>query len=344
MKRFFAIIITVGLLFSPLALRAQTSLNVSTPRAQNEVLISLLKQLIALLVKQLELLQAQLQAELLKQAKVTINPTAIVYLNCHYKPSPGREVMTLGEEKLTRGTGVIINPQGYIVTARHLVDPEWSVLAYPEDSKRALYMNLKDNYLFDFCETAPPTGDTLPTAAEIRALNPGTLAGPFEYAATLYFKPAKENISESEFTSLDFALLKITRVAYCQKEACPLPALFPYTPVRLDTPPLNHEVLSFGYPIEAVVGYNPQLKGAVGTLKEFYGGDSLFKNKPLTFQWIATSARQGRSGSPIFAKNYVIGIELGAESQNTTINYGLGIPAIQEILRSAGQMNILSTR
>ncbi len=146
MKKFIVSAVLIVFIFSNAPfVRAQAAV----PMQNNEALVTLLKQLIELLVKQVAMLQAELAAKLGSQTQGSalpqtafssgVNSKAIVHLLCVYKPKPGKEDFTGNQEKTLRGTGVIVHPEGYILTVRHIVDPAWSLAAYPTDKNASLY-------------------------------------------------------------------------------------------------------------------------------------------------------------------------------------------------------------
>ncbi|MEK7077331.1 MAG: trypsin-like peptidase domain-containing protein [Patescibacteria group bacterium] len=271
-----------------------------------------------------------------------------MHLLCRYEVKPGGNAYGGNRELLIRGTGTIVSTKGHILTVRHLVDPSWALVSYPDDKNADFYRILSDNFLFKECDAAPPSADTLPTPEQIRALNPSTAAAPARYTAGLYFIPSQGDLSEDEYKNLDFAILTINRSINCSSAACALPEHFPATPLLLDvisgTAGQNLALVSYGYPVEVLGGFSKaDLKGVVGSFDRYYRGDKYFADTPLLFRWTATDAGEGRSGSPIFFKNRVVGIELGADPENVTIDYGLGVPAISRMLRDAGLENILNS-
>ena len=281
-----------------------------------------------------------------------INSQSIVALNCHYKSKKPQnyssQVLGLG------GTGVIINSEGYILTAKHLVDPEWVSLAFPNEAES----QLNDVREFEYCEVGlPPKNITLPTIENIQNPDQGfDLDPPFPYIATIYFNPQQGNLSDTEYKNLDFVIMKITRVLdSCQSfsgDLCNLPNSFPYTPVLYqETVKDNDKVINFGYPSVdysatlqgSVTGFI--LKGAVGFLENYYTGDKYFNNKPFVFNWIANNLVPGRSGSPVFFRGYVAGIVYASNYLvDKTQGTAIGMPAIQQILTDNGLKDPLSTK
>ena len=249
---------------------------------------------------------------------------SLVALLCHYN-----------DGSLARGSGVIINPQGYILTAKHMVDPQWTSWAYGKAASTAT---------LNYCEVGIPPQNTLPTAVQIQTFGSSvTVSQPFPFIATLSFEPSQGQLSDNEYRVLDFALLKIVRplnncAAY---NFCTLPISYPYSPVYYSAAPntaADNNLLNFGYPTEAITTSTSQnfnlfyLKELSGRLVKYYGGDQYFKNQPLNFSWSAVDVMPGRSGSPVLWDGYVIGIEYSGEDQNITNDYAIGTPRFTKYL------------
>lgn len=278
---------------------------------------------------------------------------ANVGLLCHFKinnSSLREEYASTGGEYLAKASGIIINPQGYILTAKHLIDPQWTNWAYAtmlSDSDKALYADIT----LDYCEVGLPETQQLPTPEQIKTINPSiALVHPFPYITNLFFKPSQGKLSDKEYMSLDFAILKITGpLKDCQTfNLCNLPNSYPYNPVFYNSVPDKSDTLiDFGYPGEADNSdggafTNFFLKGAVGYLKKYYGGDKYFQNLPFYFDWFADDLRPGRSGSPVFWNGYVVGIYFSSEDMSPDY-YALGMPAIYQILKDNNLDKILFT-
>jgi hypothetical protein len=240
---------------------------------------------------------------------------------------------------------VIVNPQGYILTARHLVDPRWTRIAY-DSTLDSNQKDLYDNATLDHCEVGLPENISLPSAENIRAFSPSTLiTTDFQYSVAPYFLPAQNGMSDREYQSADFAVLKITGATPSCASAnqnCSLSNNFPYTPVATgNTLPRQNsdQIFNYGYPAETNINhegndfYKFYLKGAVGTIGTYINGDQRFSNQPMSFSFEAQDIQDGRSGSPIFWNGYVIGILYGSTS--TEESYNLAMPIIAAILHDA---------
>lgn len=250
-----------------------------------------------------------------------------------------------------KGSGVVINPKGYILTARHVIDPGWYAAVYRDSlsaDEAAIYATLS----FDHCEVGVPQSDTVPTAAEIRSLNPQLeLQHPFPYLAEQLFVPSRGAMSAGEYKNLDFAILKISkpREDCAVWNLCALPAQFPYAPVWYGgVPPASSELLNFGYPAELINASggaftNFLLKGAVGNLEKVEKGDSYFADTSFALDWKADDVLPGRSGSPIFWKGNVVGVVYAGLVKDITQNLSVSVVAVQRILKESNLGGILST-
>ncbi len=280
---------------------------------------------------------------------------SFVGLLCHFKADTVAVAQAYGDangEILVKGSGVIVNPEGYILTVRHLVDPEWTNWAYASSTSESMRI-LNANITFEYCEVATPTSDTLPDMAAIQRINPNiTVNHPFLYLATLYFAPLRDNLSDYEYGYLDFAILKITSPMHncAQFNACTLPTAYPYSLSRYsDVPQKGTSLVNFGYPAElfnsSASTFNDfYLKGTIGYVTDYFGGDLFFKNEPFTFEWTANDVLEGRSGSPLLWNGYVVGIQTSANADNSADDFALGMPAIQEVLSASGNGNLLATK
>src|SRR3989344_18282 len=290
----------------------------------------------------------------------TIVAKANVGLLCHYKITDLflKAIYSYAEdsscELLLKASGIIVNPRGYILTAKHLVDPQWVNWAYASTTSAEI-QRLNDSLQFDYCDVGVPQIDNLPTPDEVKTVNPSLqLTNPFPYVATSYFEPSHGNLSDLEYREMDFAVLKITGPLHNCKpfNLCDLPTTFPYNPVLYDIVPgqpnMTNQLINFGYPAEAINSYGGgftdfYLHGAVGPLITYYGGDQYFKDKPLRFEWKADDILSGRSGSPIYWQGYIVGIVSAVDTTNTTISYAIGMPAIYQTLKDNNLEWILAT-
>ncbi len=286
--------------------------------------------------------------------QVDLQGKSFVGLLCHFGANTAAIANAYGNssgEILMKGSGVIVNSEGYILTVRHLVDPKWTNWAYASSTSDSMKI-LNNNITFKYCEVAMPTSDALPDIAVIQRINPNiTVNHPFLYLATLAFVPPQGSLSDYEYGYLDFAVLKVTEPMHncAQFNACTLPRSYPYSPsLSAEVPEKGTNILNFGYPAELINSrastFNDfYLKGTLGYLKDYFGGDAYFKNKPFTFEWTANDVLEGRSGSPLMWKGYIVGIQTSTNIENSAEDFALGIPAIQRILKENNLGDILIT-
>lgn len=239
---------------------------------------------------------------------VPIDLRSVVVVKCLFKNAG------TGAKATVYGSGAIINAEGYVVTARHVVD-----MAYIYEitgGKQGL-----TGYILDSCDVAvPPDGTKTPTAAEIRTLNPFTPVTEFAYRAQVAFVPSDASLSgmsEAEYDFIDIALLRITSAI-----SGALPHSFIASPVKsMELLAQGDEVVTFGFPSGIPsYGNNFYLQGSIGQIKDVVGGDQLFKNEPVGMTAVMETIG-GRSGSPVFAHGFVVGVVSSKEdySRNTTI-------------------------
>jgi|GEM_PF-2237392 len=236
-----------------------------------------------------------------------IDLRSVVAIACVFKNASNAQVTIYG-------SGVVINADGYILTARHVVDMGYTYRI--TDGKQGLL-----NYTLDSCRIAIPA-NTLktPTPTEIRTLNPFTPVTEFTYEAQLAFvppEPSSSGMSDNEYRFIDSALLRITSTTLGV-----MPRSFIASPMKItELPNTADEIVSFGFPSGIPsYGTNFYLQGSVGEIQDIVGGNQLFKNQPvgmtLTLETIG-----GRSGSPVFWRGYVVGVISSKQdhSRNTAV-------------------------
>ncbi len=240
-------------------------------------------------------------------ADIPIDLRSVVVVKCFFKNSAGSRVTTYG-------SGVMVGAEGYVLTARHVVDMAYT---YRITGGR---QGLKA-YAFESCHIAiPPDGIQTPTVAAIRTINPFTPVTEFAYVAqvaSVVPDPAASGMSEAEHDFADSALLRITSAV-----GGALPYAFVVSPMKIfEFPAQGDEVVSFGFPSGVPsYGNNFHLQGSVGEIKDIVGGDLFFKDQPLGMTALMETIG-GRSGSPVFWHGYVIGVISAKEdySRNTSI-------------------------
>lgn len=267
----------------------------------------------------------------------TIEPRSIVGVTCYLSYE--------GQLYPMKASGVIVHPQGYVLTARHAVDPRWTATAYAETltaDQKAIY----GNSTLHHCDVGLPDATTLPSASQIRSSNPSMpITQHFQYGTSLEFVPERTGLSFNEYENADFAVLRITGATFdCASwNANCAATTFPYTPVLGNDLPRagTDEILSYGYPSDHSSITSFHMKGAVGVVNSYFRGDLKFVNDPQVFSFGASDIRGGRSGSPLFFKGRVMGILFGSTSLQES--YNLTITSIREVLKTRGMDWILRT-
>lgn len=281
---------------------------------------------------------------------ITISPQAIVGLLCYYTTT-STYLKNLGATPVIfQSSGVIINPAGYILTAKHVVDPKWTMQVYTSSTSGD---QLVYNFInFDYCDVSIPTLSPLFTVQQIKQWNPYSLLPEPQYKATLYFDPPQGTLTQEQYDEADFSILKITGVADdcstlygfddCDAPSS-LPGTFPYVPALLaSTPPIGVQLITYGYPVEANSNYGTgrlYLEGAVGNVTS-YDTSTYLNNIPLAIRWDAGDILGGRSGSGIFWNGYLVGT-LYEKNNDQYWSQSITIQAIQQILANNGLGNLL---
>ncbi len=294
---------------------------------------SALQSQIDALLSQLAALQARLAAtSSIPTQQTSINPASIVGVDCHYLDRSN------GLGLQFKGSGVIISPTGVILTVRHLVD-----LVYTSELEpNAVSAQTAANFSLDYCEVGQvPADSALPTASDIRSINPSILVPVLGYRAKLKYVPSNLLLSDLERKRLDFALLQIDGVSNDGPTFgfTKLPDSFPTaTLLKYDSLDIGNEVITYGFPgdiTDAKSGSFNQLylAGSVGRVKEIYGGDSYFYNQPFVIN-TAMEVRSGRSGSPLFWNGKVAGIINAHAADNVTDSYSVSSEVIYKMIAS----------
>ena len=271
-----------------------------------------------------------------------IDPRSIVGVICFYR-TPDDDITAI------KGTGVIVHPEGYVLTAKHALDPRWTRAMYDDtltDAQKEFY----GTATLERCEIGVPEDEApLPTADEILlGVNPPRpITRYFQYRAEPYFLPDRTGLSDTEFKNADFGILRITAAnPNCEgvNRFCNEFNRFPYSPVGALLPGTSSDLVStYGYP----AGEGPtrsafSLSGAAGTVAYYLNGNQRFEGKPFNFSLRAEGIKTGRSGSPLFFHNRVIGMLYGSVSESEAYNLTIGV--IRGILEDHGLGWILKTQ
>lgn len=239
------------------------------------------------------------------------------------------------KKKYQRGSGVIINYDGFILSNRNVVDPGFF---QPED--------WEDYQLEDCLAGSAPKEYRTPSEAEIKAISPFIQIPVLTYIIEPVFAPFETLISDYENDWLDFALFLITDLNPDAKSfgITSLPKKFPYTPILIsDIPNKNERILNYGYPTGTTIGLLATIntifiQGLLSHITDLWTGDQRFKDELFLIQSkldTEGTAEGGRFGSPIFWKGYVVGIHIYKEDLSLNI-YNLGVQPILDVLESNG--------
>lgn len=272
----------------------------------------------------------------------SINPQSILGIVCDYdyfflNPLTGARVDGKTEQK---GSGVIIDPRGYVITNRHVLEREEQE-ANLEINGNSYSVTL--HFSLRSCRAGRVArGLVLPTKQEILTYNPSAQVPVLGYKLQKIYVRDRLGMSEGESFMADFALLKIVGLT----DEAPtfgissLPASFEYArllPLKdLDIP--NKEVFTYGFPGDVTEGKQSDFEtlyftGSVGRIVQIEEGDQYYKGTPLS---IVTKMEiyHGRSGSPLFWRGYVIGLVTALDSRDRTNSYSVASDVILRDIKS----------
>jgi hypothetical protein len=256
-----------------------------------------------------------------------INPETLVGIACefHGKNDDGTE-----DWKTLRGSGAIVTPDGYILTARSTVD-----MAYLNEGL--------ENYELKRCLVGQmPKTNPLPSIEAIKKVNAYLRLPYLSYVAEPYYTPDTQGASEYETAWLDFAVMKITGVnpdAAVFGGPRELPEEFPAAPFLIsEVPKLKEVVLNFSFPSGTTIGNRADIKtlfmqGLLSHVTDYWAGDSRYADDLfLIATYLDTEdTAGGRFGSPIFWKGRIIGIHTAKQQYSRDI-YNLSAKAILDNL------------
>ena len=254
-----------------------------------------------------------------------IDPQTLVGIVCEFSSNDGYDNI-----RVTRGSGALITNDGFIITARSVVD-----LGYLNDGL--------DNFKLTQCLVGQlPASDPLPSTDAIRAINAFVRIPYLSYTAHITYIPKGNEASDYENAWLDFALLKINGVnADARYFGGPnrLPHSFPAAPFLIsELPKMGDQTLNFAFPSGTTVGKNADIKtlfmqGLLSSVTGYWTGDKRYaENLFLIESHLDTEdTAGGRFGSPIFWKGYVIGVHT-AKQQGSRQIYNVSAKAIVDDL------------
>jgi len=230
-----------------------------------------------------------------------VSMPSMVAIRCRFKDGAGNSITAFG-------SGVIVTSDGHILTARHVVDMDYTFRITGGRQGRGGYGPAS-------CEAGgPPDTAHAPSVAEIRAMNPFIEVPSLPYRAEIARIPSAQSgtgMSEAEADFLDIAILRITGITAEAERyfGAKMPGTFPKSDViRTVLPGIGEELITFGFPSGTPsYGNSFRLQGGVGTVRQYIVGDLLFADQPIGIE-AEMETIGGRSGSPVFWRGRVIGI------------------------------------
>lgn len=278
--------------------------------------------------------QSQATAKLEPVPERTLDPQSVIGILCTFV-NTNNESQDYQLKKYQRGTGVIINVDGFVLANRNVTDPGF----YDPETWQ--------DYQFEGCQGGPaPKEYHLPTVDEIKAISPYIQVPVLSYMLEPVFAPYEVDLSDYENEWLDFSLFLITDLTPDAKffGITQLPKKFPHTPILIsEVPATDENIVSFGYPLGTTKGLRASIttlfiQGLLSHVTGLWTGDIRFKDELFLIQSkldTEGTAEGGRVGSPILYKGYLVGIHIQKEDRSLNI-YNLGIQPIVDILESNG--------
>lgn len=274
----------------------------------------------------------------------TINPRSIVGIICDFKVDyiyPPTGEIVASEVRPARGSGVIFDRRGYVLTNRHVV-AETEEPATATVGGKTIELVARSTRGACFLGNIPE-GFSLPSADEIQTFNPTIRIPVAGYSADVLYIPEGDRYSPAEKDLIDFAILKISGVSPEGPTfgVDTLPAEFPFAEM-LESKPYalaGERVFTYGSPADAVTVGRDDFKtlnvvGGVGTVTRVEFGEKFFADFPLSI-WTKLEARPGRSGSPLFWRGYVIGLLTASSISDRTESRSVSVDAIKKDLKAA---------
>ncbi len=269
---------------------------------------------------------------------VPIDPQTVVGIVCQFdKDEDG-----VTDKRMTRGSGAIVTNDGYIITARSVVD-----LNYLNEGL--------ESYALTGCFVGQlPKSEPLPSIEAIRKVNAFVRIPYLAYKAELAFIPPPNDMSEYEKAWLDFAVLKISGVntdARWFGGPTALPEEFPAAPLLIsELPKIGESTLNFSFPSGTSIGFGTDvhtlfMQGLISHVTGYWAGDGHYADDLFLIEnhMDTEDTAGGRFGSPIFWKGYVVGIHT-AKQQGSRQIYNLGAKTALDSMVNAGFVIPLSVQ
>ena len=255
---------------------------------------------------------------------VPINPQTLVGIVCEFQNNDNTDV------RVTRGSGVIVSPEGHIITARSVVD-----IGYVNEGL--------EDYQRNYCLVGQMLEkQPLPNIEAIKKINAYVRLPYLAYTADIAYIPPDAGLSDYEKAWLDFAVIKISGInsdAQFFGGPTSLPDEFPVAPLLIsDLPKVNDETLNFAFPSGTTIGTNSDIRtlfmqGLISHVTNYWAGDQRYTDDLFLIETHLDTedTAGGRFGSPIFWKGYIIGIHTAKQQQSLQI-YNVSAKAVLENL------------
>ncbi|MDP3956574.1 MAG: serine protease [bacterium] len=234
--------------------------------------------------------------------------------------------------KIAGGSGIIISPDGYILTARHVIDGPYR--AQTDRTLTQEEIDLYSRYKLDYCEVGVPAI----SANKLNDVQLNYMKPPYQYVAHVDFVPLNiQGLSETEKGLLDFAILKIDGYnPEFPSHPSALPESFPYNGFLNGSPAIGEGILTYSYPgFFKDIWTNPtSLRKGIGKILRYYTGDKYYADENIIFDITSDSQIPGSSGGGVFWKGYIAGIIF--RGQTNVFERVLSASIILKVLKDAG--------
>ncbi|MDO8664727.1 MAG: trypsin-like peptidase domain-containing protein [Candidatus Liptonbacteria bacterium] len=272
-----------------------------------------------------------------------IDPQVMVGILCYYNTTltnPLSGASVAGDQEMIRGSGVIVNSNGYILTNRHIVQRKDSTEALNIQNGGQLQINV--SYQLDHCEAGTvPAGTHLPTQQEIETINPLIRVPVLGYIVKPVYISSNAGLSDDEALFADFAILQITGLSQSGPTfgVTSVPSSFSYAKLlSIDKYDLTgNRVITYGFPGDVTLGQKDSFQtltmtGSVGNVTKVELGNQGYADVPLVV-YTNLEIFHGRSGSPLFWRGYIIGLTTFYIEGNRTESGSVASDAIIKALK-----------